>query len=74
MTSMRTFWRNLLRPGARTRAAEAAAEPQSEPAFQIVDLDLELPPNDPLSAFLSGADGVVDVEDMVEVILAWGPC
>ncbi len=62
MTSLRTLWRNLIRPGARTRALEDTSVAASAPAFQVVDLDLELPPNDPLSAYLSGADGVVDVE------------
>ena len=63
MTSLRTFWRNLIRPAARTRTEEPGLQ-TTESSFQVVDLDLELAPNDPLAAYLQSADGVVDVASL----------
>jgi serine phosphatase RsbU (regulator of sigma subunit)/anti-sigma regulatory factor (Ser/Thr protein kinase) len=62
VTSLRTFWRNLTRSASRERTPEATASTAVELPSQIVDIDLELPANDPLGAYLQSASGVVDLE------------
>lgn len=62
MTTFQRLWRNLIGRKDEKTAVLPNVESQSEATAQIINIDLEIAPNDPLIAFAQNNRGVIEVE------------
>jgi serine phosphatase RsbU (regulator of sigma subunit) len=60
----RGFWQSLFRGDGSKKTPQEEAPATPEPSLQVMALDLEIAPDDPILAYLANASGVIEVEKL----------